>query len=73
MQIIAFVTDSASIRRILTHLGEPTEPPPLSPARGPPECQDGSRDFDPGADQTPRFDPNVDPEPQFDTDQSVAW
>ena len=24
------------IRKILTHLGEPLEPPPLSPARGPP-------------------------------------
>ena len=24
------------IRKILTHLGEPFEPPPLSPARGPP-------------------------------------
>ena len=24
------------IRKILTHLGEPIEPPPLSPARGPP-------------------------------------
>ena len=24
------------IRKILTHLGEPREPPPVSPARGPP-------------------------------------
>jgi hypothetical protein len=24
------------MRRILTHLGEPLEPPPLAPARGPP-------------------------------------
>ncbi|MFM7413401.1 MAG: hypothetical protein ACKO6E_09360, partial [Planctomycetota bacterium] len=24
------------IRKILTHLGEPLEPPPVSPARGPP-------------------------------------
>jgi len=24
------------IRKILTHLGEPLEPPPISPARGPP-------------------------------------
>ncbi len=24
------------IRKILTHLGEPIEPPPISPARGPP-------------------------------------
>jgi hypothetical protein len=25
-----------SIRKVLTHLGEPLEPPPVSPARGPP-------------------------------------
>ena len=24
------------MRKILTHLGEPLEPPPVSPARGPP-------------------------------------
>jgi hypothetical protein len=24
------------IRKVLTHLGEPLEPPPVSPARGPP-------------------------------------
>ncbi|MEX0687589.1 MAG: hypothetical protein WD072_02840 [Pirellulales bacterium] len=24
------------IRKVLTHLGEPLEPPPISPARGPP-------------------------------------
>jgi len=28
--------DPGPIRKILTHLGEPLEPPPLSPARGPP-------------------------------------
>ena len=27
---------SAPIRKILTHVGEPLEPPPLAPARGPP-------------------------------------
>jgi hypothetical protein len=27
---------SAPIRKILTHLGEPLEPAPISPARGPP-------------------------------------
>jgi hypothetical protein len=36
MRLIAFLTDSASITRILEHLGEPTRPPPVSPARGPP-------------------------------------
>jgi hypothetical protein len=30
------VRDPGPIRKILTHLGEPLEPPPVSPARGPP-------------------------------------
>jgi hypothetical protein len=32
---IAFITEPGPIRTILTHLGEPLEPPPVSPARGP--------------------------------------
>jgi hypothetical protein len=36
MKLRAIVTAPASIVRILRHLGEPTEPPPPSPARGPP-------------------------------------
>ena len=34
--LIAFITDPGPIRKILTHLGQPLEPPPVSPARGPP-------------------------------------
>ena len=34
--LIAFITEPGTIRKILTHLGEPLEPPPVSPARGPP-------------------------------------
>jgi hypothetical protein len=36
IRLIAFITDPAPIRKILTYLGEPLEPPPLAPARGPP-------------------------------------
>jgi hypothetical protein len=36
IRLIAFITDPAPIRKILLHLGEPLEPPPLEPARGPP-------------------------------------
>ncbi|MFH1464836.1 MAG: transposase, partial [Pseudomonadota bacterium] len=35
--IIAFITDPEPIHKILSHLDEPTEPPPISPARGPPQ------------------------------------
>jgi hypothetical protein len=36
IRLIAFITEPGPIRKILTHLGEPLESPPLSPARGPP-------------------------------------
>ena len=36
IRLVAFITDPGPIRRILTHVGEPLEPPPLAPARGPP-------------------------------------
>jgi uncharacterized protein YbaR (Trm112 family) len=37
MRIISFIEDPHTIRKILTHIDEPTEPPPIAPARGPPE------------------------------------
>jgi len=67
MRIIAFVTDSASIIRILEYLGEPTRLPPVSPARGPPGW---AQVFD----QTPVFDPVAPtPEPDYELDQRVTW
>ena len=33
MVILAFISDPPVITKILQHLGLPTEPPPLSPAR----------------------------------------
>jgi hypothetical protein len=36
MRIIAFITHSADIRHILDHIGADSEPPRISPARGPP-------------------------------------
>ena len=36
MKLRALVTKPASVRRLLRHLGEPTEAPPLAPARDPP-------------------------------------
>ncbi len=65
MTIIAFVTDPVPVRSILNYLDFPTRPPPLSPARAPPQ---GMFTFD----QTGGFDP-TDPEPipDFVFDQSL--
>lgn len=36
IRLIAFISEPGSLRKILTHLGEPFEPPSVSPVRGPP-------------------------------------
>ena len=51
------------IRKILTHLGEPLEPPPVSPARGPPtdwgelvQIHDDRNVFQASPDELPAID-----------------
>ncbi|MBK7675959.1 MAG: transposase [Candidatus Accumulibacter sp.] len=63
--IIAFITDACVVREILSHLGEPTSPPPIAPARGPPlwEITD--------AEQC-EFDPPAQPAPHYQCDQRIA-
>jgi hypothetical protein len=68
MRLIAFVTEADPLRRILTHIGEPSVPPPISPARSPPlwDAFDG--------DPTPAVDAAMgEPVPEFQFDQTVDW
>jgi len=85
LTFIAFLTEPESITRILAHIGEPTSPPLIHPARGPPQAEldlgefhagERGEEMDPatvpdGIDQTPEYDP-ADPElvPDYDFDQS---
>ena len=64
VEIISFINEPPTVRAILTHIGEPTEAPPISPSRGPPDWE--------LFDQTAEFDP-LDPEAEYDFDQSVSW
>jgi hypothetical protein len=66
IRIIAFITEAPSVREILAQLGEPTSPPRIAPARGPPlwEMPDAGKD---------RFDPQAEPVPDYEFDQRVAW
>jgi hypothetical protein len=41
VRIIAFVLDRPEIERILEHIGEPTQPPVVLPARSPPQLEFG--------------------------------
>jgi hypothetical protein len=71
MRIIAFITDSSSVQQILGHIGEPSTPPVIAPARGPPEWE-----FDEfvGQDQEAFIgDSLAQPEPEYEFDQRVDW
>ncbi len=50
MKIIAFITEPETVAGILEHLGQPSEPPPIAPARGPPQEEFDLVDWDPGWD-----------------------
>ena len=67
MRIIAFITAPSAVRQILAHLGEPTAPPRLAKARGPPLW--ATQDAALGA-----LDPQAQPAPdyQFDVRHEVA-
>ncbi|MCH7533559.1 MAG: hypothetical protein IIB36_17625 [Gemmatimonadetes bacterium] len=65
MRILSFITDPPVVTVILLHLELPHAPPPISPARGPPQG-------DLLLDQTPAFDPTEsEPIPDFVFDQSL--
>jgi hypothetical protein len=67
LRIIGFVTETLSVSRILEYVGEPIDPPLVTPARGPPESPSEG-------DQTPLFDPSEpEPAPDFEIDQRVRW
>ncbi len=66
MRIIAVVTDAAPVKQILTHIGEPPRPPPITPARGPPAWYEAP---EPASD----CDLVAQPEPKIEFDQRIAW
>jgi hypothetical protein len=67
MRIVAFITETAPVRRILNHIGEPAEPPRISPARGPPAWDD------PPVEAVPDWDALAQPQPEYVFDQEVQW
>jgi hypothetical protein len=65
--IVAFITEAAPVQSILTHIGEPTEPPPIATLRGPPAWDDAL------VDAVPDCDTLAQPEPEFMLDQQAQW
>ena len=67
MRIIAFITDAPTVRDLLAHLREPTAPPRIAPARGPPLWEAASTEHDPLPDLA------LPPTPAYEFDQRIAW
>ena len=67
MRIIAFVTATARVWRVLTQIGELAEPPRIGPARGPP-----ARD-DPLGDLVPDWEVLAQPSPEYVFNQEMQW
>ena len=74
MCLIAFVTEGTQIRKILDHIGVDSEPPQISPARGPPlwdDCSDAHTDE--GVHIEPDWDLAAQPAPDLEVAQRVNW
>ena len=73
MRIIAFITHSAEIRHILNHIGVDSQPPHITPARGPPLWEDCDAPVDDGVQGEPDWDLAAQPAPDYEVDQRVNW
>ena len=74
MRLIAFITEGTQIRKILDHIGVDSEPPHISPARGPPLWDDCDAQTDEGAQNEPAdWDLAAQPAPDFEVDQRINW
>jgi hypothetical protein len=67
VRIVAFGTEATPVRRLLTRIGEPAEPPRIAPARGP---RPGD---DPPVEAAPDWDALAQPQPEYAFDQQMQW
>jgi hypothetical protein len=74
MRLIAFITEGTQIRKILDHIGVDSQPPHISPARGPPLREECDVQMDDGAQIEPAdWDLAAQAAPDYDVDQRVNW
>ena len=71
MRIIAFIDDASTVRKILDYIGESTQPPIISPARGPPLWEASMAHLK--ADNDHQWDMSAQPAPAFEYDQRITW
>ncbi len=74
MRIIAFITFSADIHKILEHIGVDSVAPRIIPARGPPLWDDcGAQEPGEGVDAMPDWDMTNQSQPDYPEDQRTVW
>jgi hypothetical protein len=71
--MIAFITHSADISQILDHIGVDSQPPHISPARGPPLWEGCDAQVDDGVQIEQDRDLAEQPAPAYEVDQRVNW
>jgi hypothetical protein len=74
MRLIAFITEGTQIRKILDHIGVDSQPPHISPARGPPLREECDAQMDDGAQIEPAdWDLAAQAGPDCEVDQRINW
>lgn len=68
MRIIAFINEATTVKKILEHIGESTQPPRIASARGPPLWEVAEP-----AGNNPQWDASAQPVPEIEFDQRIAW
>jgi hypothetical protein len=74
MRIIAFITFSADVHKILEHIGVDAEAPRIAPARGPPLwVESGAQETSEGVEALPDWDLANQSPPAHHADQRTTW
>ncbi|MBU0499655.1 MAG: hypothetical protein KJ558_03530 [Gammaproteobacteria bacterium] len=72
MRLIAFITETIVVRQILGHIGEPSPPPRIAQARGPPDWE-GEESVSEVDHEGHDGHPLAQPETEVEFNQRVAW
>lgn len=70
MRIIAFINEAATVKKILEHIGEATQPPRIASARGPPLREAAAAEQ---AGNDPQRDARAEPGPEIEFAQRITW
>jgi hypothetical protein len=73
MRSVAFVTEASTMQRILIHIGEPSTPPRIAPAPGPPLCDEDNSEAISLDEERFTGEPLDPPEPEYKFDQRLSW